>query len=294
MPQYHCTATVDNTGWRFELMRQQGLFFTKKDLVPLSEWSAVAHSGVALLLSLLNSEDAQSDGDALRLTHRVVADLSRIETTRLGLPPIAPLTLFLSHTVPISDANFSLRVEWFQRSGAALFNPQRCGTALLIGTQQFLVLNPLHSVLEAISAVNNASGDVAPAGFERRMVAYAIFKQQLAQLTGDLRADDYLRGLTIHHATGLGIDLAPSQDAAPFLPILYGNQTVDAATAANEDCEPNREPLLPQQLAIRFQERFLNQGARRHFTLGNGVYTILDAPVAAALTVVARVSNSFQ
>lgn len=294
MSKIRYAATRDDAGWRFELIRRQGLLFAKDEILAFADWpnAARSHPGVALLLSLLDAEEAQRDGEALRLSHATVAGLSRAETIQIGLPPMAPLTLFLSHDAPIGDIRFALRIEWFQRDGSPLFDLQRQGTAIILGTQPYLILDPLYSALEAIVAVNAASGDASPAGLDRRMVAYADFKQHLTRLTGDLRADDYLRGLTIHHATGLGIDLAPGSDTAPFLPTLYGDQPVDATTAENEDREPIREPLLPQYQAERFQERFVGQGARRHFTLGNGVYTILDAPVAAALEVLERVNHA--
>ncbi len=294
MSKHRCAATVDERGWRIELIRRQGLLFAKEEVLALADWPTAAgsHPGVALLLSLLDAEDAQCDGEAVRLAHATVAGLSRAETSRIGLPPVAPFTLFLSHDAPIGDPGFTLRVEWFQRDGSPLFGLRRQGTALMLGTKQFLVLDPLYATLEAIDAVNAASGDSSPAGLDRRLVAYADFKQHLIGLTGDLRADDYLRGLTIHHATGLGIDLEPGGDTAPFLPTLYGDLPVDATTAENEEREPIREPLLPQQQAERFQERFLGQGARRHFTLGNGVYTVLDAPVAAALEVLQRINRA--
>ncbi|MBK1720138.1 SNF2-related protein [Thiocystis violacea] len=294
MSKIRYAVTRDDAGWRFDLIRRQGILFAKDEVLAFADWpkAARSHPGVALLLSLMDSEEAQRDGEAIRLPHATVAGLSRAETIQIGLPPMAPFTLFLSHDAPIGDIGFALRIEWFQRDGSPLFGLQRQGTALTVGTKPYLILDPLYSALEAIVAVNAASGDASPEGLDRRMVAYADFKQHLTRLTGDLRADDYLRGLTIHHATGLGIDLEPGSDTAPFLPTLYGDQPVDATTAENEDREPIREPLLPQHQADRFQERFVGQGARRHFTLGNGVYTILDAPVAAALEVLVRVNHA--
>jgi len=300
--RFRLAGTLDDAGWRFELLRKGALPFAREAPVSLPDWpqAAPSHPGTALLLALLDTQEAQPEGESLHLTHDRIAGLSRPEAARLGLPPVVPLTLFLSHDAPIGEPSFALRVEWFQRGGAPVFGVRRTGTGLAVAAGRFLILDPLYSALEAIDAVNAANGDASPAGLDRRMTAYARFKDHLIRLTGDLRADEYLRGLTIHQATGIGIDLAPGDETAPFLPTLYGDRPEDATTADQEDqgslAEPareaDREPLLPQHHAKQFERRFLAQGARSHFTLGGGVYTVLDAPVAAALQVLERVNRA--
>ena len=302
MMRFRLVCVPDDAGWRFDLFRKGVLPFAREASVTLADWpeGARSHPGVALLLSLLDTQEAQREGESISLAHERVARLSRPEAVRLGLPSVVPLTLFLSHDTPIGEPSFALGVAWFQRGGAPVFGPRREGTALAVGSARFLILDPLYSALEAIDAVNAASGDLSPDGLDRRMAAYARFKSHLIRLTGDLRADEYLRGLTIHHATGVGIDLEPGDEAEPFLPTLYGDRPGDAANADPEDhdsvadssLEPDREPLLPQHHAQQFQKRFLGQGARSHFALGSGVYTVLDAPVAAALHVLERVNRA--
>ncbi len=298
MSSYRLSHSPDLAGWRFTLLRKGRLPFAKGSPAALSEWpgAAEAHTGVALLLSLLGAGEGAADGEALRLSHARVAGLTRPEAVRLGLPLVVPFTLFLSHDSPINDPAFSLRVQWFQRDGTSVFDIRREGTALIAGGASWLVLDPLYSVLEALDAVNAASGDPSPVGLDRRMAAYARFKGQLVRLTGDLRADEYLRGLTIHHATGLGIDLEPGDEAAPLLPTLYGDRPEDVSRAeagdVGLDTAPVQEPLLPQHHGKMFHERFLGQGARSHYVLGQGVYAVLDAPVAAALAVLERVNRA--
>ena len=302
MIKYLLSSAIDGEGWCFSLSRQRSLLFAKKATIALPHWpdAAQSHPGVALLLSLLATEEARGDGEAVRLTHARIAALSRTEAARLELPPAVPFTLFLSHDAPIGDVEFRLRIEWFQRNGVAVFGWRREETTLVVGAKQFLLLDPLYSALKAIDTVNSASGDPSPAGLDRRMAAYAEFKEYLIRLTGDVRADEYLRGLTIHHATGIGIDLEPGDESAPFLPTLYGDRpdNVGAEEAEDQGVDPgpgqerNREPLLPKHHAGQFEKRFLSQGARSHYVLRTGVYTVLDAPVAAALQVLERVNRA--
>ena len=301
LPRPRRKGEADDTGWRFQLFRQPRLRLGKATPVPFAEWPAVAanHAGVTLLLSLIDGGEADAgEGDA-RLTHARAAMLTRAEATRLELPPTPALTLFLSHDAPIGEAAFQLRLEWRGADGYRLLAVQRQGTLLTAAGVRYLVSEPLYRALDSLDQVNAAAGDPTPEGLDRRMQVYAGLKAALGRVTGDLRADEYLRGLTIHCATGLGIDLEPAGESAPFLPTLYDRRPepdpspdpVPDQAMAPDDAAPS-EPLLPSHHARKFQERFLGQGARAHYVLGTGVYAVLDAPVVAALGVIAEVNGA--
>ena len=302
MSSYHLICQPDISGWGFALTRKRILPFPKRETIALTQWpgAAQSHAGVALLLALLDTEEAQIDQEIISLSHERVAGLNRADAVRLGLPAVSPFTLYLSHDAPIGDATFSVRVEWSHRNGLPVIGKRRQGTALAAEGHDYLILNPLYATLEAIDAVNAASGEASSAGLDRRMAAYARLKSQLTLLTGDVHADEYLSGLTIHHATGLGIDLEPGSAHDPFLPTLYGNRPNESALAEPGDDSSlpdagegtSHEPLLPQHHAQLFEKRFLSQGARSHYVVGTGIYTILDAPVAAALQVLERVNRA--
>lgn len=293
MSTYRITPTPDNEGWRFALLRKSGVPFSKEKPIPFAGWTSAASRcpGAALLLALVDAPEAWPDGDGVRLTHDRVARLTSAETRWLGLPTISPFTLFLSREAPISDPGFRLRLEWFERGHGQVFPTRRVGTLLETGGKPYLLLDPIFSLLQTINDLNACAVGTDPEALDRRLVAYAAFKERLAQVTGDVRADDYLQGLSLHHATGLGIDLEPGE-GQPFVPTLYGDRPLDAATAENEDREPEREPLLPQYHAKMFRDCFASQGSRRHYTLESGVYTVLDAPVTAALAVVQRINRA--
>lgn len=135
MTQYRLAPIPDAMGWRFALRCKGRLPFAQEKAVPSSDWPAVtpSHAGVALLLALVDAEEAQIDGETVRLTHDRVARLSSAEAARLQLPPAVPFTLFLSHDAPIGEVGFALRLEWFQRDGAPVFGAEREGTALKVG-----------------------------------------------------------------------------------------------------------------------------------------------------------------
>ncbi len=300
MAGHRIIADPDASGWQFRLTRRRRVAIGRQSPLPVSDWTSAAETdaGVSLLLSLMDAGEASASADAVSLTHARTAALSRVEPGRLNLPPICPLSLFLSHDLPIGEPGFRLQVDWLQTDGQRLFGVQRVGTSLTAVGRHWLLLDPLYSALQALDRVNQAAGDGTSEGLDRRMAAYAELKGALVQVTGDLRADEYLRGLTIHCATGLGIDLHTGNTRHPFLPTLYGSRPDPSATSGNErragdaEPEPTREPLLPSQHAKRFSERFAAQGARSHYVLGSGVYTVLDAPIAAALDVVAQVNRA--
>ena len=285
------------------MLRQSTLNpFSKKRIIPVSSWSTIAQTnpGVALLLALLDTEEATATPDSIHLSHERTSRLTRPDVTRLSLPGFCPFTLYLSHDGTLTDTRFNIRVEWSHRNGLPVHSPWRQGTALTAEGRDYLILSPLYDTLEAIAALNATHGNETPFALDQRMAAYAQLKTELGRLTGDVHADEYLSGLTIHHATGLGIDLEPGTDQDPFLPTLYGNRPAEAMNTAPEEDNPvsdspdeaGREPLLPQHHAHIFEKRFLGQGARNHYVLGTGVYTVLDAPVTAALEVIERVNRA--
>ena len=147
MSSYHLICQPDRIGWRFALTRKRVIPFPKRESVPLTHWSEAAqsHAGVALLLALLDTEEAHSDQDSIRISHERLACLTRAEAMRLGLPAISPFTLYLSHDAPISDASFNVRVDWTHRNGLPVIGKRRQGTALAAEGRDYLILNPLYA-----------------------------------------------------------------------------------------------------------------------------------------------------
>jgi hypothetical protein len=125
------------------------------------------------------------------------------------------------------------------------------------------------------------------------MAQMARVKHALAEATGDAQADRYLTQLTIHHATGVGIDATGPAAQERFEPTLFGNTPTLAGFGDNEDQAVQRERLLGDEQAHKFQHTlFTNQGARSHYRLSEGIYAVLDPPVEAALRVLQRVNAS--
>lgn len=294
MAKYRLHATATPAGWNFQLHRKA--VFGKDKPIPVDQWAETATStlpGVALLLALANAGEASTEPEHIAVAHERIAKITGAEARLLNLPPVTPFSLFLDHRTPVTDSGFRIDMKWQGRDGLAVLGARRTGSCLATGQQRYLLLDPLFSLLQAVEAVNEPTDDM-----DQRMVRFGRFKEQLAELTGDerfageVRTDAYLGGITIHHATGLGVDLYPADQTADFEPMLYGEQTIDSVALENEDQEPEREPLLPRTYDERFRQRFQGQGSRRHYTLGNRVYVVLDAPVTAALKVIERVNRA--
>ena len=277
-------------GWRFRLMRQSGLM-RRAQPIPPAEWQPASPApGVALLLAALRSGDAEIEGDAVVLPHAAAAGLSAGEAERLALPPVCPHSLHLERSRPITEAGFQIGMTWIAVDGVALAGVSREGTQLRSGTKSFLLLDPIRALLDAIDEVNHIAAD-CPDDMDARMAAFARLRRQLAAVTGDVQADEYLNSLVIHHATGLGIDIELRAGEDSFTPVLFGDG--GEPKPDSDDDAPQREPLLPRAHAERFaRDRFLRQGARPHYVIARGVYVVLDPPVTAALAVVERVNKA--
>lgn len=289
-PPLNITASADALGWHFVVQHKGRWPLKKPTTVPLAQWDAESrhHAGISLLLRLLSTEQATPSAEGVSLTHAHAATLSVHEASAMGLPPTAPFSIHLSRNAPISDPVFAVTVQWFNRNGRPVLYPKRIGSCLKNEDETWLILDPLHALLESVAALNLLQGGDR---LDARMVAYSRFREQLIRITGDVRVDDYLNGLIIHHATGLGIDLESGIDQ-PMLPTLHATRSRDPVSREVEEQEPEYEPLLPRHYANQMNERFLTQGGRSAYTLGNGVYAVLDAPVAAAVRELARINQS--
>jgi HJR/Mrr/RecB family endonuclease len=282
---------VGTDGFRFLLERSGGLFRGARKEVAFDAWNEDLHAGVSLL-QLLSANDVATivDGRVL-LSHGSAALLAPAEARVLGLPSPCPYALSLVAKGAFSDPNFSIRVAWLDRNGAEVPGLIRTGASIATAVDQFIVAEPLFTLLEEVEGMNGLDNATSRVGLDERMVKLARVKQALEAATGDASADRYLSRVTISHATGIGIDTTGSRDAPFFKPLLYGDVPPSPGAIDNEDIEIERQPLLPTDQAMTFQDTmFPNQGAWSHYRLGEGAYVVLDAAVVSALRVVQKIN----
>jgi hypothetical protein len=290
MPGATLTFSLLGDGIGFTLTRSGMLGLSKTHLAP-ADWSAELHPGVGLLRLLLDNEAAEVRGAFAWVSHATVACMPQAETEILGLPSRCPYSLRLESEGAISDLVFRVQISWLDDEGNPERGLKRSGVLLESPSEQFLLAEPVFSILEEVEALNAVISGSATSAMDARMVQFDRVKLALAHATGDAQADGYLDKLTIHHATGLAIE--QNGDATSFEPVLYGEKRDPLTSAEHDEADADRRPLLPSEHAIKFRTvLFPNQGARSHYRLKDGVYVVVDGPVEAAMRVVQTVNAS--
>ena len=289
MATYELSARADGKGFRFSLERRGALGLGHAP-VAYRAWSEDDHPGVGLLRLLVENEAAEVTGGCVVVPHPTIACMGRGETSVLRLPAACPYSLRLEGSGAVSDPGFGIIVRWLDGSGVDVAGLRRAGTLLASVVGRFLVREPLYSLLEDVDALNaTATGGGT---LDARMIQLARVKAALEYATGCGQADEYIRGITIHHATGLALTPATAGTDL-FAPVLYGDLPAPYASPDNEEATVERGPLLPAGHAARFRSLiFPREGARSHYRLADGVYSVVDPAVQAALAVVAEVNAS--
>ena len=127
-----------------------------------------------------------------------MAELSSDELRFISLPDAAPFALEVLASGAIHDADFKIRYG-FAAKGRRVLGVQRLGAWLQIGTQNFVLLDPLYAITEAMDEFNRAQG----AGLETRMRRWARIA---GILPPDAVVEDHLRSLNIVVASGFEVD----------------------------------------------------------------------------------------
>ena len=281
---------VEPDGFVFTLSETR-LLSRKGRNVAVEHWADLRHPGIEHLLLLRDNEAAEAAGEGLRVAHETIASMPPGDLALLGLPPPCARAMRLSERGALSDERFAVDVAWLDREGRLAHAPKRVGAAVTIGSETSVLLNPRFLVAEAAAELNASPPGREQAALDERLKRMAVLKRALLAATGDVEAADYLKRLTIYHASGIGIDPTEGDDAAPIVPRLLGDVPPrSAAVADNEDIEPERAPLLPREHARTFETMFPREGGRSHYRLARGCYAVAEPAVAAALSVVARVN----
>jgi hypothetical protein len=293
MPSYTLQHEVLPSGFNFYLERRRGRFTGSRGQVPFDAWQDEMHPGAPLLRLLATNGAATPSLGGLFVAHHIIAPLVPAEAHALELPGSCPYSLRLEAQGAFSDDHFSVHTTWLDRAGSEIQGLTRRGASIRTVAEAFTIHEPLFTLLEEVDRLNGLVSVRDREALDERMVTIGRVKRALEAATGDAAADRYLARITISHGTGIAINAIGTADNSTFSPALYGDVPAQPGALDNEDETPERQPLLPEDQAELFRNTlFPAQGAWSHYTLGQGTYVVLDAPVVAALRVVQRINGS--
>ena len=293
MPSYTLQHEVLPSGFNFHLERRRGRFTGSRGQLPFDAWQDEMHPGAPLLRLLAVNGAATPSQGKLLVAHHIIASLVPAEAQALELPGPCPYWLRLEAQGAFSDEHFSVRTAWLDRVGSEIQGLMRSGASIRTVAEPFTIHEPLFTLLEQVDRLNSLVSAQDRGALDERMVAIGRVKRALEAATGDAAVDRYLARITISHCTGVAINAGGTADNPTFSPVLYGDVPPPPGALDNEDVDPERQPLLPADQAELFGNTlFPAQGAWSHYTVGQGTYVVLDAPVVAALRVVQRINGA--
>ena len=251
--------------------------------LPVSGWTVQggASSGAGTLIRLRDDGSAveHDSGRALLVAWRSVARLAQEELRRIGLPDRVPFALEIVASGAIHDANFEIHYGFVEK-GRRVLGARREGAWLRVGDEEFLLLEPLYSIAEAIESFHRVEG----ADLETRMLQWGRIAERLPD---DTVVDGRLRALKIVVVSSF--ELAPflDENGEPDFDPVVGRRETRVADAGEE--EQAFTGSLPSARQKEFARRFRDLTHVKHrYAAGGGAYVVLTPEVERVLGAVRR------
>ncbi len=251
--------------------------------LPVSEWTAHASdsSGAGTLIRLRDDGSAveHEEGRTLSIPWPSVAGLTQDELRRIELPDAVPYALEIVASGAIHDPNFDIHYG-FRNKGRRVLGTRRQGAWLRVGDDDFLLLDPLYTITDAIDRFQRAEN----ADLETRMLQWGRIAEILPE---DAVVDGKLRAL--HIVVASSFELAPflDDDGEPNFDPIVGRRETRITDAEDEEQVFTRS--LPSARQQEFARRFRGLSQVKHrYAAGGGAYVVLTPEVERLLGSVRR------
>ena len=224
----------------------------------VSEWTAHvdASSGAGTLIRLRDDGAAveREGGRALSVAWPSVAGLTLDELRLVGLPDVVPFALEIVASGAIHDADFEIHCGFIGK-GRRVLGARRVGAWLRVGDDDFLLLDPLYAIADAIDRFNRVEG----ADLETRMLQWGRIAERLPD---DAVVDGHLRALNIVVASSFELDPFFDDDGEPNFDPVVGRLETHVNDAGGEEQMFTRS--LPAARQQDFARRFRGLSRVKH------------------------------
>lgn len=220
------------------------------------------------------------NGRALVVSWRGVARLTTKELRYIGLPDAMPFALEIVSTGSINDADFQIHYGYIGK-GRRILGVDRRGAWLQVGEEDYVLLDPLYAITEAIDEFNRTGRT----DLESRMLRWG----QIAELLPDNTVVDnrHLRSLKIVIASTFALNPFVNEDGEPDFDPIVGRRETRTTEVGDE--EQVFAPVLPTAPQEQFARKFRGLARVKHrYALGGSAYVVLAPEVEQALRTVRR------
>ncbi len=248
--------------------------------IPVGEWTVREDGppGLGVLIRLRDDGDAFERSGGLFAPWHSVAGLTSDELRITGLPDVAPFSLEVVADGALHTKDFQIHYG-FVRDGRRVVGAERSGAWLHVAGDDFVLLDPLYTLAEAITQFCHGAADI-----ESRMLRWA---QIADQLPADAIVDDRLRSLRIAVASSFRLEPFVNSVGEPDFDPVVGRRETRTATLGED--EQVFAGILPAARQSKFARQFRRLPRVKHrYAVGDGTYVVLTPNVEHALGAVRR------
>lgn len=275
----------------------------KTQKINVSEWDLQTDmqlmSGLAKLQAVIQQDESEQRAvprvsvleheEGYFITHELVAQLSDVQATSLGLPLTAPFQLRITTTGPLLEASTKITPRWY--TAARPVSGEQIGAFLVLGQEYYRVPEPSFSALKAIGEFNSFNDG----SLDDRLAKLAGLRGILGGEGGDSPIDleKRLRDLRISHATSFSLDLRQEQSGLEFDPLLFSQDVVKTFEETGEQVTDSANVLTNHQQSHFSKGLFQRYAeARSAYVIDSNTYVFIDPALRPALNIVREAQSS--
>lgn len=270
-------------------LNEQGLFLTfnlnGKNTADLNDWSNNAsddnRSIIALVMMLLDSNDALEYEDGILIPHSTIANIDNTQASVLELPLSIPFVLDIQHEKTFDNDCFRYKYSWINK-GRRIVAPKRNGAILTAGSNSYRIHEPLYTVITEMDTYNANPLQTTDERFENwGEIRGHIYKEE----DSGLHEDRYLKNTRVAVPNAFSLTFVDTDGEFNFSPVLKSNQLIE--NEFDDDNHLETSDSLPDNYQSIFSNRFKKfDSIRNNYALENGWYVVVDKKLQEVLNVV--------
>lgn len=241
---------------------------------------------LGILNLLLEEEKAiySEDGFEVVIPHNVLAGLASWETKNLGLPAVAPFRLVIETHGTLANENFKVEYGFAYPDSLPVSFSQRNGAVLSCGKSDYLLSNPMFSVVELLDEYRaNPIRDM-----DQRFLWWGKVRELLPD---NVKIGEFLRTINIVKPENFTLDFSERDGDLFITPrFVLPKEPYEDEEIVSDTKEPQN--IIPQAVHEDFVSNFLRQpSVKIRYALSERWFIVLPHILRTALDTVRKLKD---
>ena len=256
--------------------------------IPVGDWGrkeVIISSGISARLGplnlLLEEETAKEDnsGFSVHIPHAALAKLENWELLGLDLPSMAPFRLLIQTHGTLTSDRFKVDYGFSHFDSLPVYGAERQGSFITAAGKQYLLLEPLYSVVELLDQYTKSP----ISAMDQRFLWWAKVKELLPE---DTEINNFLKNINIVRPEHFTVDIGLKNGEIIITPrfIMPRDGSLDETCEAQED-----EPLslIPPVVHEDFLSYFKQHSvAKMRYALSGNWFVVVPESLKIAIQTV--------